>query len=82
MRQIPELDHEDPKYAGKEVIVEEQRNVTCFKTGITGFHLTLFFFILNKMVLEGNGKGKDFKKFTEVLDANYGCLQDEEETAF
>jgi hypothetical protein len=60
LREIPELDHEDPKNKDKEVIMEEARSEVCFKTGLAGFHITLFFYHLNKMVLEKNGK--DLKK--------------------
>lgn len=62
LKDIPELDHTDEKYKDKEIIVEEERSMVCFKTGIAGFHITLFFFYLNKMILEENGKGKDLKK--------------------
>ncbi len=52
LKEIPELDHEDEKYKDKEVIMEEARSETCFKTGLAGFHITLFFFHLNKMIME------------------------------
>jgi len=47
IKEIPELDHTDEKYKDKEVVVEEERTETCFKTGIAGFHITLFFNFLN-----------------------------------
>jgi hypothetical protein len=43
LKEIPELDHEDPKNVDKEIIMEEARNEVCFKTGLAGFHITLFF---------------------------------------
>jgi hypothetical protein len=52
LKEIPELDHEDPKYKDKDIIMEEAKNEVCFKTGITGFHLTLFFSEFNKMIIE------------------------------
>jgi len=52
LKEIPELDHTDDKYKDKEIIVEEARSEICFKTGIAGFHITLFFHNLNKMVVE------------------------------
>jgi hypothetical protein len=54
LREIPELDHEDEKYKGKEVILEEARTDVCFKAGISGFHITLFFYYFNKMIMERN----------------------------
>jgi hypothetical protein len=74
LKDIPELDHTDEKYKDKEIIVEEERSMVCFKTGIAGFHITLFFFYLNKMILEDNGKGKDLSKLCQSLDSHYGCL--------
>lgn len=43
LREIPELDHEDEKYKNKEAVVEEARAEVCFKMGISGYHITLFF---------------------------------------
>jgi hypothetical protein len=51
LKEIPELDHTDEKYKDKEVIVEEARSEICFKTGMSGFHITLFFSELNRLVL-------------------------------
>ncbi len=62
LKEIPELDHTDEKYKGKEIIVEESRSEICFKTGITGFHMTLFFNFLNKIVMEGGSSTKDLDK--------------------
>ena len=73
LKEIPELDHTDEKYKDKDVIVEEARSEICFKTGMTGFHITLLFFFLNKMVVEENGK-KDYAKFCDSLDSHFGCL--------
>ena len=66
LREIPELDHEDPKYAGKEVIVEEARSEVCFKTGISGFHLTIFFSFLNNFIIDQEGRTQ--KQLCESLD--------------
>jgi hypothetical protein len=52
LKEIPELDHTDEKYKDKEIVVEEARSEICFKTGMSGFHITLFFFYLNRMVME------------------------------
>ena len=81
IKEIPELDHTDDKYKDKEVIVEEARSEICFKTGMSGFHITLFFFYLNKMVIE-TGETKDIDKLCKTLDANWGCLPDKLETLF
>jgi len=51
LKEIPELDHEDEKYKGKEVILEEARNEACFKSTIAGYHLTLFFYQFNKLIM-------------------------------
>lgn len=59
LKEIPELDHTDEKYKDKDVVVEESRSEICFKTGMTGFHITLFFFFLNKMVIEDSQGKKD-----------------------
>ena len=74
LREIPELDHTDDKYKDKEVVIEEARSEVCFKTGLAGFHITLFFFYLNKMVTEN--EGKDMSKLSTFLDSHYGCLED------
>lgn len=81
LKEIPELDHTDDKYKDKEVIVEEGRSEVCFKTGIAGFHITLFFFFLNRMVME-TGDKKELDKLCATLDSNFGCLPDKTETLF
>jgi hypothetical protein len=55
LKEIPELDYEDEKYKDKEVVMEEARSEVCFKTGISGFHITLFFYHFNKMIMENAG---------------------------
>jgi len=80
LREIPELDHEDVKYKDKEVIVEEEKSETCFKTGLVGFHITLFFNQFNKMVMEKGGK--NLAKFSEFVDSRFGCLLQSEEDQF
>jgi hypothetical protein len=37
LRKIPELDHTDEKFKGKETILEDSRAEVCYKTGIAGF---------------------------------------------
>ena len=80
LKEIPELDHTDPKYKDKELVVEEARSEVCFKTGISGFHITLFFYYFNKMIIERGGK--DLNKFSQSLDSHYGCLDYKEEDLF
>ena len=46
IQKIPELDHTDEKYKGKEVVLEESRIEVCFKTGMTGFQMTMVFYTL------------------------------------
>mmetsp|Transcript_47983 Transcript_47983/g.65027 ORF Transcript_47983/g.65027 Transcript_47983/m.65027 type:complete len:199 (-) Transcript_47983:1761-2357(-) len=78
IKTIPELDHTDDKYKGKEVIMEDNRNEVCFKTGITGFHMTLVTHALSKF-LEGK-YNKDMNKMVSELDSNFGCLDDASES--
>lgn len=60
--------------------MEEARNEVCFKTGLTGFHITLFFFYLNKIVVETNNK--DLNDLVKRLDTHSGCLDRKIEDAF
>jgi len=80
LREIPELDFEDPKYKNKELVLEEQRSEVSFKTGISGFHITLFYFQLCKDILEPGSK--DLAKLCDTLDANFGCLPEKVEIDF
>lgn len=80
LKEIPELDHTDPKYKDKELVVEEARSEVCFKTGISGFHITLFFYNLNKMITEA--EGKDMNKFCHKLDSHFGTLEGKVEDKF
>lgn len=83
LKEIPELDHTDEKYKDKDVVVEEARTEICFKTGISGFHITLFFFYLNKMIIEATDNGKkNMTKFTAKLDSNFGCIDPKSENLF
>jgi hypothetical protein len=75
LQEIPELDHEDPKYKNKVVVMEEHRSEACFKTGLVGFHITLFYHYLNKMIIEDRFSN-DPEKLVEQLDSNWGCLED------
>ncbi len=68
--QIPELDHTDEKYKGKEVVLEEARNEVCFKTGLTGFHMTMIFNTLCETLEKNFNKNN----LCEALDNNWGCL--------
>ena len=80
LREIPELDHTDEKYKDKEVVIEEARSEVCFKTGLSGFHITLFFFYLSKMVIEKDGK--NLQKFCGTVDSHFGCLEERDENTF
>lgn len=50
IRQIPELDHTDDKYKGKEIVLEDSRNEVCFKTGQVGFNITMLFYTINELL--------------------------------
>jgi len=83
LREIPELDHEDEKYKGKEVIMEEARSEACFKTTIVGYHLTLFFYSLNKMIMQNaDGSPKSLAQLCTYLDDHFGCLNEKDEDEF
>jgi hypothetical protein len=51
-------------------VLEESRNEVCFKTGQTGFHMTMIFFSLCNLI-EAEYKNKNL---FEDLDQNWGCL--------
>lgn len=51
-------------------MLEESRNEVCFKTGQTGFHMTMIFFSLCNLI-EAEYKNKNL---FEDLDQNWGCL--------
>ena len=82
LKEIPELDHTDEKYKDKDVVVEDARQEICFKTGLTGFHITLFFFFFNKMVIEDSQGKKDLEKLVKQLDSHFGCLEQKQENLF
>lgn len=63
IRSIPELDHTDPMYKGKQVLMETQRNETCFKTGLVGFHMTCTINVLAKTLAKEFGN--DLNKMDE-----------------
>lgn len=46
IRVVPELDHTDEKYKGKQVVMEDARSNVCYKTGATGFCITMLFYTL------------------------------------
>jgi hypothetical protein len=72
IRSIPEIDHTDKKNKGKAMIMEQHRNETCFKTGVTGFHMTLTVNIINECI--ANDFNNDLNAMDATLDDNYGCL--------
>lgn len=82
LKEIPELDHTDEKYKDKDVVVEEARSEICFKTGLTGFHITLFFHYLNTMIIEDDKGKKDLNVLSKELDSHFGCLQQKKENLF
>ena len=55
LRIIPELDHTDEKFKNKQTTLEAAREEVCFKTGIAGFSITMFFFSLTQMLKEQYG---------------------------
>lgn len=72
IRQIPELDHTDDKYKGKQVVLEEARNEVCFKTGLIGFNITMVFYTINEMIK--NQFKNNLDGLISALDKNSGCL--------
>lgn len=80
IRQIPELDHTDEANKGKEVVMEENRSEVCFKTGLTGFHMTMVFYELTKLF--ESRFDKKLGQFDAEVDKNFGCLPMEVENAF
>jgi len=75
IRQIPELDHTDEKYKGKEIVLEEARNEVCFKTGLVGFNITMIFFTINELIQQHFGG--DLQKLIQSIDGNHGCLPED-----
>ena len=47
LRIVPELDHTDEQYKNKQMTLEDAREEVCFKTGLTGFQMTMFFFSIS-----------------------------------
>lgn len=80
IRQIPELDHTDEANKGKEIIMEENRSEVCFKTGLTGFHMTMAFCELTKLF--ESRYNKKLNNFDQDVDKNFGCLPMDIENAF
>jgi hypothetical protein len=72
IKQIPELDHTDEKYKGKEIILEESRNEVCFKTGLVGFNITMVFYTINSLIKDSFKS--DLGSLSAALDDNFGCL--------
>lgn len=78
LREMPELDHTDPQYKGKQLnIVEEKRNEVCFKSGVVGFRLTMAWYAIHKE-LDKLFKA-DMNAFSSAVDENWGCLPRETE---
>ena len=50
----------------------DAREEVCFKTGMTGFRITMLFFSLTQMLNEKFNR--DFGAFEASLDDNWGCL--------
>ena len=48
LRVVPELDHTDDLYKNKQMTMEDAREEVCFKTGVTGFQITMLFFSLTQ----------------------------------
>lgn len=59
--------------------MEEHRSEVCFKTGLTGFHLTLIVFEL--AFLFGN-RYDSLEAFDKEVDSNFGCMPSEIEDSF
>ena len=72
IRAIPELDHTDEKFKNKQVVLEDAREEVCFKTGLTGFQITMLFYSLSEML--DTEFGGDLKAFEQSVDDNIGCL--------
>ena len=72
IRQVPELDHTDEKFKNKAVTLEDAREEVCFKTGLTGFQITMLFYSLTQLLHEKYGR--DWQAFESSLDDNVGCL--------
>jgi len=60
--------------------MEENRSEVCFKTGLTGFHMTMVFYELTKLF--ESRYDKKLNKFSEDVDKNFGCLPMNVENAF
>lgn len=72
IRTVPELDHTDDKYKNKAVTLEDAREEVCFKTGLTGFQITMLFYSLTELLHEKFGN--DWQAFESSVDDNVGCL--------
>jgi len=79
LRVVPELDHTDDLYKNKQMTMEDAREEVCFKTGVTGFQITMLFFSLTQTLKESFGS--DWSRFESTVDDNSGCLPMETEDA-
>ena len=77
IQKIPELDHTDEKFKGKEIVLEESRSEVCFKTGLVGFQITMIFYTLCQVIEKKFGR--NWKNIEASLDSNFGCLSLDEE---
>ena len=77
---IPELDHTAYCNRDKHIIIEEARSEACFKTGMTGFHLTMIVFELAQLL--DSRYDKQLAKFDIDVDTNFGCLPMDVENQF
>ena len=72
IRVVPEMDHTDEKFKNKQLVLEDAREEVCFKTGLTGFQITMLFYSLSEML--DTQFGGDLKAFEQSVDDNIGCL--------
>jgi hypothetical protein len=74
INEIPELKNIDTDEKSE---VDKHRAEVAFKTGIVGFHITLFFNAFNSLILESSGdKAKSMVSMAADMDKNCGQLAD------
>lgn len=74
LKDLPQLEEEKAEY-------DEHLSEVSFKSGMVGFHITLFFESWNRIILELSTGKKDNAKLTEMLDQNFGLAGDKLEDA-
>lgn len=72
LRIVPELDHTDDKYKNRQVTLEAAREEVCFKSGLAGFSITMFFYSLTQTLRQCYAG--DWAAFEAGVDGNFGCL--------